>query len=238
VAERWGVLPDGSNPCRHVERFAEEHRERFLSEQELARLGAALKHAERLGRESDGESPFAVAAVRLLVLTGCRMSEILTLRWQDVDLDAGLLRLPDSKTGKKTVRLNAPARELLAALPRIEGNPFVVVGGRDGEYLKDLERPWRRIRERAALANVRLHDLRHSFASVAAAGGHSLPIIGALLGHTQSATTQRYAHLGADPLRQASEAIGKRLETAMSGQKAAKHPADLSVARRQRRAAR
>ena len=235
TAEEWGVLPDGANPCRRVERFAEDNRERYLSAQEMARLGAALKATERRGPDGSGESPYAVAAIRLLVFTGCRMSEVLTLRWEHVDLGAEVLRLPDSKTGKKTIRLVHPPASCSPIFRASRETRHVIVGGKDGDYLKDLERPWRRIRESAGLANMRLsHDLRHSYASVAVAGGHSLPIIGALLGHTQSATTQKYAHLGSDPLRQASEAIGKRIKTAMSGKKAAEAPADLRAARQRK----
>ena len=128
-----------------------------------------------------------------------------------------MLVLPDSKTGKKFIYLNAPSRDVLANLPRFENNPFVIVGARDGAALVNLQKPWRRIRARAGLEDVRIHDLRHSFASVAASGGLSLPMIGKLLGHTQAATTQRYAHLAADPLRDANEAIGERIAAAMKG---------------------
>lgn len=211
LAEKWGERADGSNPCRHVERYRERKRERFLSEAELARLGEALATA--------GESPYVIAAVRLLILTGARLSEILTLRWEHVDFERACLRLPDSKTGAKDIYLSPPALELLASLPRIEGNPYVIPGGSEGRHLVNLEKPWRRIRASAGLAGVRLHDLRHSFASFGAGGGLSLPMIGALLGHTQAATTQRYAHLASDPLRQASELIGKRIAAAMDGGK-------------------
>lgn len=216
MAEKWGLRPDNSNPCRHVERFKENKRERYLSEAEMARLGAALGEVE-----SDGsESAIAVAAIRLLVFTGCRVSEIKTLRWEHVNFETGAIRLPDSKTGAKTVVLNAPARELLASLPRIEGNPHVIFGIRKGAHLTDLDHPWQRIRKRAGLDDVRLHDLRHSFASVGAASGESLLIIGALLGHTRATTTQRYAHLSNDPMRAASEAIGARIAAAMKGERA------------------
>jgi integrase len=125
--------------------------------------------------------------------------------------------LADSKTGKKVIHLNAPALELLATIPRIEGNPYVIPGRKAEAHLVNLEKPWRRIRARAGLEDVRLHDLRHSFASVGAAAGYGLPVIGALLGHTQAATTHRYAHLAADPLRQATDAIGRRIAEALKG---------------------
>ena len=211
MAEKWGLRPDNSNPCRHVARFRETKRRRFLSEAELARLGQSLVHAET----HEGVSPYVTAAVRLLIFTGARVSEILNLRWEDVDTSAGVLALRDSKTGPKQVYLNAPALSLLAKLPRLDGNPHVIAGSRPGGRLVDLEHPWQRLRSKVGLDDVRLHDLRHSFASVAAASGQSLPVIGALLGHTQAATTQRYAHLSADPLRAASEAVAARIVAAM-----------------------
>jgi integrase len=215
LAEKWGERADRSNPCRHVEKYPERKRERFLSEVELARLGEELTAAER----DSAESPFVVGAIRLLVFTGARRNEILTLRWEHIDFERTCLRLSDSKTGAKSVHLNAPALELLAAMPRIEGNPFVIPGERPGAHLVNIEKPWRRIRARAGLDGVRLHDLRHSFASFGAGAGLGLPIIGALLGHTQAATTARYAHLAADPLKQASERIGREIAAAMQGKR-------------------
>jgi integrase len=214
LAEKWGMRADGSNPCRHVERYREYKRDRFLSEVELARLGETLARLERNG----AISPYIVAAIRLLVLTGARVSEILTLQWAHVDIDRRFLRLPDSKTGAKVIHLNAPALAVLAALPRLEGNPHVIPGARVGAHLADLWNPWHRIvRGAAGLNRVRLHDLRHSFASFGAGAGLGLPILGALLGHTQATTTARYAHLAADPVKQASELIGSRIEAAMTG---------------------
>jgi integrase len=202
-AERHGLRPDGSNPCLHVEKYAERKRERYLSEDEIQRLGVVLTTMEDDGRVT----PWIAAAVRLLLFTGARLSEILTLRWNEVDLDNGLLRLPDSKTGAKTIYLPPPAIEVLSTLPRIDGNPYVICGAKPGSHLVNLEKPWRRIRKAAGLDDVRLHDLRHTFASVAARNGLSLPVIGALLGHSQPATTARYAHLSADPLREAAGRI-------------------------------
>lgn len=211
LAERWGLRPDGSNPCRHVDKNKERSRNRFLAEDELARLAEVLAAVER----ERAELPGVAAAVRLLLFTGARLSEILTLRWDHVDLPDHCLRLADSKTGAKTIYLPPAAMEVLAELPRVDGNPFVIVGGKPGAHLVDLERPWRRIRARAGLDDVRLHDLRHSFASMAVAGGLSLPMIGALLGHRQTQTTARYAHLAADPLKQAVHLTGSRIAAAM-----------------------
>ena len=207
----WSGRRGDKNPCVGVERFPEHKRRRYLSSAELARLGAALTRAE----QERLTSPYVIAAIRLLVFTGARLNEILTLRWEHVDLERGSLNLSDSKTGAKTIYLNGAAQRLLSALPRVEANPFVVPGERKGKHLVNLEKPWRRIRELAQLPDVRLHDLRHSFASIGAGAGLGLPIIGALLGHAQASTTHRYAHLAADPLRQAADLIGERLSAAM-----------------------
>ncbi len=209
LAERWGLRPDGSNPCRHVEKFGERKRERMLSAAELARLGEALA-------SHDG-SPFVVAAVKLLIFTGARLGEILGLRWEWLDLERGEARLPDSKSGAKTLHLPPPALAVLATLPRIEGNPHVIVGHRNGASLVNLEKPWRQIRGLAGLDDVRLHDLRHAFASIAASSGLGLPIIGKILGHTQPATTARYAHLASDPVKAAAAAVAEKIASAMVG---------------------
>ena len=207
LAERWGLRPDGSNPCRHVEKFGERKRERMLSASELSRLGEALAGYEG--------SPFVVGAVNLLIFTGARLGEILGLRWDWIDLDRGEARLPDSKSGAKTLHLPPPALAVLATLPRIEGNPYVIVGHRAGALLVNLEKPWRAIRATAGLDDVRLHDLRHAFASIAASSGLGLPIIGKILGHTQPATTARYAHLASDPVKAAAAAVAEKIASAM-----------------------
>lgn len=211
-AERWGLRPEGSNPCRHIEKFKERSRERFLSEAEIARLGEALAEVEAFGNSP----PAAIAAIRLLILTGARKSEVLGLEWRFVQFERSTIELPDSKTGAKVIYLNAPAKLLLAELPRIQDNPYVLAGDRAGAHLVNVEKTWRTVRSKAGLEDVRIHDLRHSFAAVGAGAGFSLPLIGALLGHTEVATTQRYAHLGNDPVRQAGEAIGARIAAALT----------------------
>jgi integrase len=211
LAEAWGLRLDGSNPCRHVKKYREHRRERYLTREELQRLGTALADSERSKRES----PFAVAAIGLLILTGARLTEILTLRWEYVDLANGVLRLPDSKTGAKEIYLNDAAAKLLRGMPRMAGNPHVIAGRETGARLINLQKPWRRIRAKANLDDVRIHDLRHSFASVAAGVGMSLPLIGKLLGHSQPVTTARYAHLAADPIRAAANLIGTEISAAM-----------------------
>ena len=207
LAELWDLRPDGSNPCRHVKRFREEKRERFLSDIEYQRLGAALKAIEVDGTETAS----AIAAVRLLMLTGCRLSEIQKLRWQHVDLGAGELRLPDTKTGAKVVYLGDPAIAVLERIDRRDGNPWVIAGRKPESHLTDLQHPWRRIRARADLDDVRIHDLRHSFASGGLLVGEGLPMIGKLLGHTQVQTTARYAHLASDPVKSAANRIASRI---------------------------
>jgi integrase len=211
LAEEWGLRPDGSNPCRHVKKYHEEKRERYLTRDELQRLGAALADADR----NKTETPFALGAIGLLILTGARLTEILTLRWDYVDLENAVLRLPDSKTGPKLIYLNDAAIKLLRTIPKMASNPFVITGGKPGARLMNLQKPWLRIRTAAVLNDVRIHDLRHTFASFGAGAGLSLPQIGRLLGHTQPATTARYAHLAADPVRLASNQIGVLISTAM-----------------------
>jgi integrase len=201
-----------------------------ISYQELGRLGDAIREAETIGIlwEIDDRKPtakhipkhrrtildpHAAAAMRLLILTGARLREILGLKWDYVDIERGLLLLPDSKTGPKAIVLNVPALAVLSALPRV--GSYVIVGADSGEPRHDLNRPWKLISKHAGLDGVRLHDLRHTHASFGASAGLGLPIIGKLLGHTQPSTTQRYAHLDIDPLRRASENIGSRLATAM-----------------------
>jgi integrase len=213
LAETWGMREKHTNPCEDVERFPERKRERFLSPKELQRLGQALTVAE----VDQTETKYAVAAFRTLLLTGCRLSEIQKLEWRYVDLDQKELRLPDSKTGAKTVHLGEAAVALLKALPRVKGNPFVIVGKKEKAHVTDLQHPWRRIREAAGLNDVRIHDLRHTFASGGLLVGEGLAMIGKLLGHTQVQTTARYAHLASDPVKQAATKISDRLALALFG---------------------
>jgi integrase len=215
-SERHGHRPKLSNPAHGIEKNKENSRERFLSPRELARLGIALSRAER----NQTETVFALAAIRLLIFTGCRRDEILKLRWKDVDLDRAVIMLPDSKTGPRPVYLSAPAIAVLSALPRVAKNPFVIVGERERQHLVNLRKVWLRICKVARLKGVRIHDLRHSFASVGVSGGASLPIIGRLLGHTKAATTEKYSHLAADPVRAANEAVGNQIAAMLRGRKA------------------
>jgi integrase len=213
LAELWEMRPRGSNPCRGLRRYAERRRERFLSYSEFSRLGEVLAVVEAEGREP----PAAILAIRLLALTGARRDEILTLRWEHVDPERGVLRLADSKTGAKIIPLGAAAAQLLAAAPRIKDNPYVCPGRRPGCRLVDLQSSWERIRERASLQCLRLHDLRHSWASLGAASGLGLPILGKILGHLHPITTHRYTHFCDDPLRAAADRIAGEIDSAMRG---------------------
>ena len=223
LAEKWGERPDGSNPCRHVEKYSERKRERMLSAEEFSRLGDALARSER--------SPYVIAAIKLLVFTGARLREILGLKWEWIDFERGEARLPDSKSGAKTLHLPPPALAVLAELPRVEGNPHIIVGNVGGRALVNLEKPWRAIRKDAGLDDVRLHDLRHAFAAVAASSGMGLPIIGKMLGHTQAATTHRYAHIAADPVKAAAAAVAGKIAGAMN---TTKQTAEIVSLERQR----
>ena len=240
----WAARRDevalADNPAKGIERYPEQGRERFLTSDELGRLGAALaegetagllyevdeakagaKHAPKADKRRVKLDPFAVAAIRLLILTGARLREILDAQWSQVDLERGILFLLDSKTGRKPVYLSAAAQAVLAGLPRIKGNPHIIAGAKDGAPRADLKKPWAAVKRAAGLEGVRLHDLRHSFASVGAGASMGLPIIGKLLGHSQAATTARYAHLDADPLRRAVDTIGATISAAMDGNKGA-----------------
>ncbi len=204
LAEAWGMTPPRRDPCRSVKRYRETPRERFLTPEEYRRLGRALDEAE-----ADGSVfPTAVPAIRLLLLTGCRRNEIATLKWDDVDRTAGELRLRDGKTGWRSVPLTPAVEHVLASIPRIEGNPWVITGRTSGDRLKSLHAIWKRIRDQARLDDVRIHDARHSYASRALALGESLSMIGALLGHASVTTTARYAHLARDTEKASADRVG------------------------------
>ncbi|MCY4393567.1 MAG: tyrosine-type recombinase/integrase [Rhodospirillaceae bacterium] len=204
LAVAWGMTPARPNPCRSVRRYRVRDRERFLTPEEYRRLGAVLDEAEAEG----SVWPSSVAALRLLLLTGCRKNEILALQWDDVDRTAGELRLRDSKTGARGVPLTPAVEWVLGGIPRIGDNPWIVTGRKPGSRLKGLDAIWVRLRARAGLEDVRLHDLRHSYASRALALGESLSMIGELLGHRAIATTARYAHLARDSEKAAAAKVG------------------------------
>ncbi|MFN0191862.1 MAG: tyrosine-type recombinase/integrase [Aestuariivirga sp.] len=201
------------SPVRGVKRFPDNRGYRYLSQRELVALGNALRDEE----VSDGNRK-SIAIIKLLVFTGARKGEIEGLRWSEVDFDTGCLKLADSKTGAKVIPLNAGALQILSEQNRGQGDNHVFPASRGDGFWEGTPKVWRLVRARAGLNDVRLHDLRHSFASIAVSAGASLPIIGALLGHKDSATTQRYAHLSDDPLRAASDAVGRQIAAALSSE--------------------
>jgi integrase len=201
-----GLIPEGQNPAKGIKKYREQGRERFLTSEELARLGDTLREGETIGlpysvdetKPTAKHAPktdhrrvkldrYAMAALRLLVLTGARLREILHAKWEQIDIERGLIFLADSKTGKKPLYLSAAAQKVLADLPRVEGNPHLIAGAKDGAPRSDLKKPWAAVSRAAGLEGVRLHDLRHSFASFGAGASLGLPIIGKLLGHSQPA---------------------------------------------------
>ena len=215
-AERVGLRPVGTNPCRHVKPFPEEKRRRFLSSEELARLGDALDHLEREGTGPCDRQ--AVAAIRLLLLTGARAGEILSLRWEYVDLERGVLRLPTSKTGAKEIQLGPAARAVLTGLrEQAEAEGYVIPGRVAGEPLKGLHRIWKRLLRSAAVdETVRLHDLRRTAASAGASAGLALETVGQLLGHRQANTTKGYAYLFDEARREAAERLERQIADALA----------------------
>jgi integrase len=245
-------VPEGCNPARRIDRFKETAKERFLSTEELGRLGAALRRGEGVGipwaptdlsrpkakhavkrpeNRLSKISPQVAGAIRLLIFTGARLREILNLEWGQVDFERGMLFLPDSKSGKKNIVLGAPAVAILSSLrelaieeartlkPSVSKplSTFVFPTEDLTRPRHDLAKPWKVITREANLEGLRLHDLRHSYASVGAAASLGLPIIGKLLGHRAVKTTERYAHLDADPLRRATDIIGLSITSAMNG---------------------
>jgi integrase len=246
-SESRGYRPRGSNPVSDVAKYPENYRERFLTAEEVGRLGAALTKAEREGlrpapahrkhpkREETAKhrtkdafklipaDPFAVAAIRFLALTGWRRSEALSLKWLDVDLSRGAATLPHSKTGRSYRAIGAPAVALLAALPRLHGSIYVFPStAKPGGHLSEVRRTWESARHEAKLDDVRLHDLRHNVASWAVGGGTSLYLTGALLGHVRAETTQRYAHLQEDVRKAAADSVSTEIAAALNGKKGAK----------------
>jgi integrase len=193
------------NPCLGIRRYREHAKQRFLSFEEIARLNAALD-----ALEAEGEiNPFFAAGIRLLSLTGARKSEIFKARWAWVDFEREILALPESKTGEKNITLSQAALSILRALPRYADNPHVLPGAKFGQPFVGLEAPWKLVRVRAGLPGLRIHDLRHTFASVAVEGGAPLYTVGKLLGHANPSSTGRYAHLSDDPRRAVAAAVAR-----------------------------
>ncbi|HEX2988908.1 MAG TPA: site-specific integrase [Chloroflexota bacterium] len=229
MAGVWGLY-EGANPANAVEKYGEKARKRYLQGNELYRISNAISELEAAPKRP--LSPFVGLAFRLLIATGCRRDEVLTLKWEDVDLDAMVLRLKDSKTGEKTVVLSSFAVDLLKHADTQDGSPWVCTrkrrnSKREWSHIVNPASAWQDVKERASahvegepdvdVMDVTLHDLRHAYASVGVSMGLSLPIVGALLGHADQASTQRYSHLQVDPLRLAAERIGGEIAAAMAG---------------------
>ncbi len=203
-AEIYGYRPEGSNPCKGIKRYRREGRERFLSAEEMRSLAAVLDRFE-------ADRPQQVAIIRLLLLTGCRASEVRTLKWRY--RREGKLFLRDSKTGPRTVTLNTQARRILER--RLRGaSPFVFPSPRDPALPRSRNLPfWYRARREAGIEDVRLHDLRHTHASHAVMNGVPVPVVARLLGHSDVRTTLRYAHLGDREIAAAAERVGQAIAT-------------------------
>lgn len=206
-AESWGYRIENTNPCRSVRQNRRKKCERFLTTAEIGRLGEVLAEERASG---DKVRPIAAAGVTLLLLTGCRLREVLRLQWKDVS--GNRLLLEDSKTGPKTVWLGSDARAVIDSLPRIRDNPWLFWNQRFRKPMGDLHHYWDHIRKKAGLRGVRLHDLRHTFASHAAMNKETLPMIGRLLGHRNPQSTSRYAHLDDEHLLDAAEQIGAAVD--------------------------
>lgn len=209
LAEAWELREAYTNPVHGIQRYKERKVERFLSGDELQRLGEALATAD----EERVIAPAALACIRLLLYTGARLREITGLQWQMLDLERGIARLPESKTGSKTIRLPTPALAILRAIPRQDGTLYVFPS-RHGTPLS-IHRAWRTLCAQAGIVGARVHDLRHTYASWGAMDGLTLPMIGALLGHSSPAMSSRYAHLTGNPVALASEQIAARVRQAM-----------------------
>ena len=225
-AEKNGYRQRGTNPALGIEKYREKKRTVFMGADELSRIGTAIADLEAAWSEKDSMrqrkekppsgmdviTPQTASVFRLLCLTGARAGEILSLRWEYLDLEMGLARLPDSKTGFKVLHLPQPALAVLAAIP--EFSEWVFPGTKGG-HMTEVHHAWRLICKHAGLHGWRIHDLRHAFASVAVNSGHSLPQIGALLGHTQASTTQRYAHMAENPVHAVAEDAAAKIEAAL-----------------------
>lgn len=209
VAEDWGLRPQGSNPATRIKKYREVEKKRYLNEAEQANLGETLFE----GLQSGEYSEYVVAAFYLLMLTGCRLKEIQTLQWSFVT--ATHLELPDSKTGRRRIPLPMEARTVLDALPRRDGNPYVILGDKPDGHYNDLQKPWRKIRAKAGLSDVRLHDLRHTYASVAVTNGIDPFMLKEIMGHKNLSTTLRYAHLADEAVQRAAGSIAARLAGAL-----------------------
>lgn len=209
LAEDWGLRREGSNPARRIKKYREEEKKRYLSDDEQARLGQVLEDVLETGQETE----YAVAAISLLVLTGCRLGEILTLKWDYVT--PRHLELPDSKTGRRRIPLPREAYDIITSLPRKVGNPYVILGVTDHGHLVNLNSPWLRIRKLADLEDVRMHDLRHTYASVAVMSGIDPFLLKEIMGHKNLQATLRYSHFADEAVQQTAGSVAGKLAGAL-----------------------
>nr|WP_314444597.1 site-specific integrase [uncultured Sphingomonas sp.] len=212
LAEGWGWRPQGTNPCRYVQKYPERSRTRYLTSEELARIGASMRDLVRSGEIQ----PSAANALKLLLLTGARLNEVLSAKWDWIAWDKQIIALPDSKTGEKPIYLSQAAISVLKSQKESMLSNIYVFPGRSTGHMVNLRKPWTRLCAHAGIEGVRLHDLRHTAASIAVGQGASLPVVGRLLGHTQAQTTLRYAHVDADPALRAAEKIGDAMRDAFA----------------------
>ena len=209
MSELWGYRPHNSNPCKNAKRYRMEPKERFLSTDEMARLNAVLTRDEFY-------CPQAVAVIRLLMLTGCRFGEVVSLEWDWIR--AKRIHLPDSKSGPRTVWLSSAARAVIDAIPRYSPDcPFLFPARPPTRHIDNFEYQWHRVRNEAGLPGLRIHDLRHNWASVAAMHGVDMVTVAKLLGHALVETTERYTHLSDQSVSDAADRVSGRIHAALAG---------------------
>ncbi len=199
----WDYLPNGINPCHSIAKYKANKKERFLNNSELTQLTATLEKQQ----EWSLESSYVLGAIQMLAYTGCRKSEILTLKWADVQLDQNCIHLKDSKTGEKIVPLNSLSKAVLESMEHQPDNPYVFCGRKPGKHLTDPKKRWFKIRKMLSIEDVRMHDLRHTFASMAIKSGLGLYQVSKLLGHRNIQTTMRYAHIEKEELVKSAKAV-------------------------------
>ena len=205
LAEDWGFRDKGNNPCQRVQKVREHKREKFLTEKEIQRLEEVLKMEESLGSLSSN----TLAAIRLLLYTGCRLNEILTLKWENVFIEEKYIYLKDSKNGERVVPLNQISINLLKKIKKQKETPYVLEGEKLGTHIVNIQNSWKKVRNLTEVKDARIHDLRHTFASLAIKKGLDLYYVSKLLGHRNIQTTTRYAHIAKKELIESTEIVGK-----------------------------
>jgi len=206
-AERQLHRPANSNPCRRIKKFPSTPKQRYLSREEMKRLEAVLDEID----QNKSMDPCIAPAIRFALLTGARKSEFLTMKWEYVDIKSRVVRLPDSKTGPRNLYLSERAIEVLDQMPRQQNNPYVFPGKKLNDHFHNLKKPFKIVLERAGIKDFRIHDLRHTHATWGVHAGLSTHVIAKTLGHTQSRTAERYAHVDDEPALAAAESIGREM---------------------------